>query len=301
MTDSIYTAYGLTISSEIALPELLLAPNQSGAADVHVRVGSIVIPEEPGAKAIGPFAWLNDENFWLTVPDIARFQVVRDNEIILEPLEGSEPDAVRLFLLGSVFAALLFRRGLLLLHGNAIRIGDSCLVCLGPSGAGKSTLAAAFVQRGYKMLADDVIAVDLNGNALPGFPRMKLWQDSAETLNIDTTYLNPIRQSLAKFNMPALDMFCETPLPIRWLYLLTSDHRTDIGVLPVKGMDRFQTLLANTYRRRFMTGLNLGSSHLNSCGLLAQQTRMARVVRPKIGFEVHALVDCILEDVNQVA
>lgn len=299
MKKYLYYAYNMTISSEIELPELLLAAADSGEPDVHIKLGTIESPEEHHAKPISPFAWLDKDRFSLTVPDIAKYQVVRNDLVIVEPMEGSEPEAVRLFLLGSVFAVLLFRRGLLLLHGSAIRIDQSSLVCVGPSGAGKSTLAAAFIQRGQQMLADDVVAVDAHGRALSAFPRIKLWQDSADILQIRTGDLHRVRQSLAKFNLPSASSFCAEPLPIRWIYLLGSDHRTEVEVEPVRGMDCFQTLLANTYRRRFMVSLNLGPSHLHATSLVARQAHMAKVVRPKSSFDALGLADRILEDAIQ--
>ena len=53
------------------------------------------------------------------------------------------------------------QRKVLPLHGSAIAINGKAYAIIGDSGAGKSTLALAFLNRGYRLLTDDVIAVSL--------------------------------------------------------------------------------------------------------------------------------------------
>ena len=48
------------------------------------------------------------------------------------------------------------------LHGSAIAIDGKAYAIVGDSGAGKSTLASAFLNQGYQLLSDDVIAVSLS-------------------------------------------------------------------------------------------------------------------------------------------
>ena len=154
-----FSAYDLSIDSELAMPELLPG-RHTGVPDVHIRLGSVTVDGLPQGKQLGPFLWVAAETLWLEIPHIARFLISQGNEIIIDPEPGIDEDSVRVFLLGPVIGALLFQRGYLVLHGNAIRIGDQCLVCVGHSGVGKSTLAAGFMQRGYDILADDVVPVD---------------------------------------------------------------------------------------------------------------------------------------------
>jgi hypothetical protein len=187
-----FNAYNLNIKSELTLPELLPCLNTS-VPDVHIRFGSVRTDGLPHGEQLGPFLWVAAETLWLQIPHIARFLITQGNEIIIDPEIDIDEDSIRVFLLGPVIGALLFQRGYLVLHGNAIRIGDQCMVCVGHSGVGKSTLAAGFMQRGYDILADDVVPVDEFCQALPGFPRIKLWQDVADKLAINTTDLRRLR------------------------------------------------------------------------------------------------------------
>ena len=214
-----FSAYNLIIESELTLPELLPCLNAC-LPDVHILIGSV----SDDGQQLGPFLWVATDTLWLQIPHIARFLISKGNEIVIDPEPGIDEDSLRVFLLGSAIGALLFQRGYLVLHGNAIRIGDLCMVCVGYSGAGKSTLAAGFMQRGHAVLADDVVPVDSLCRALPGFPRIKLWQDVADKLAINTADLRRIRPNTEKFNYPLGQLFTDQPLPIRWVYLLGNDH-----------------------------------------------------------------------------
>lgn len=295
-----YTCYGLIIDSPLALPELLEADTSMAGkpADVTIMLDDVDPRGLPGGKQLGPFLWVTNESLWLQVPKVARFLISDGTSITIDPEPGIDEASLRVFLLGSALGALLFQRGYLVLHGNAIRIGDQCLVCVGQSGAGKSTLAAGFLLRGHEILADDVISVDAHGCALPGFPRIKLWQDTADRLGIDTAGLRRIRPEMEKFNYPLSDRFTNQPLPIRWVYILGSHNQYDIRLEKIHGLERFNPLRNNTYRVRFMEGMPLRAHHLKRCGQLAGRIHLTQVTRPDHGFELDGLIERILADIE---
>lgn len=303
MTDAyLYACYGLTLQSRIQLPELLPLSALSCHAnvpDIDIRLGLVAQDGLAGGKQIGPNVWVSTRSLWLQVPHVARFLVSEGREILIDPEPGIDADSLRVFLLGSAFGALLFQRGYLVLHGNAIRIGDQCMVCVGPSGAGKSTLAAGFMRRGYPILADDVVPVDSQCRALPGFPRIKLWRDVADQLAIDTTDLRRIRPNTEKFNLPVGSEGAGEPLPIRWIYILDSDHLEALKIEPIHGLQRFKPLHNNTYRVRFLQGMALKPEHLKLCGQLAGRIRLARLTRPRTGFHLEPMIDRILADIAE--
>lgn len=296
-----YAAYGLVFQSELFLPELLEhngdKPEQK--PDVTIVLGDIPADGLTEGEQIGPFLWVHKNQLWLEVPDVARFWVRDGQEIIVQPFDGIDDDSVRVFLLGSALGALLFQRGFLVLHGNAIKIGNSCMICVGQSGAGKSTLAAGFIQRGYSMLSDDVVPVDEQCRAWPGFPRLKLWQDTADKLGIDTKNLTRIRPELEKYHYPVHEQFANEPLTVRWIYILNSHREPNMLFEPIRGMQRFQPLRNNTYRMRFLDGMALKAEHLQLCGKLAGSIHLTRVTRPEKGFELDKLMDTLLEHTSQ--
>jgi hypothetical protein len=294
-----YSCFGLTMASAIELPELEDGGGASGSGEPDVRIsyGSVLADGLSAGRQIGPFLWVDGDRLWLRVPDVARYCVSGGSSIVVAPEAGADDDSVRAFLLSSGFAALLYQRRLLVLHGNAVAIGDRCLVCVGPSGSGKSTLAAALMKRGHRILADDVVPVDADGRVLPGLPRIKLWEDTAARLDIETAGLRLVRPALRKYNLPVGRRSAAGPLPVRWVYVLGTHASPETRFEALTGLERFRPLRENTFRVRYMEGMALDADHLRLCGALAGRVHLARLLRPQHGFDVEDLVDRILDDI----
>lgn len=294
-----YQCYGLNFSCEFPLPEIKTWEASKGQIDVDIHYGTL---DEKGLgedTQCGPFLWISGDVTQLNIPDVAKFRISHGTKITVDPMPGIDLESVRVFLLGSAFGVLLFQRGYLVMHGNSVRIGEGCIICVGHSGAGKSTLAAAFMQRGYDLLADDVVPVDAHGRAITGFPRIKLWKDAAEKLGIETTGLKRIRPDMEKFNLPISPPDMALHLPVKAIYILQQTNNDKISLTPISGFKKFNALKAHTYRLRFMQNMALQPQHLTLCSQLAGQAHMRLVERGKIGFEIDALVDTILNDAKK--
>lgn len=101
------------------------------------------------------------------VADTAIFAIQNGDTIQVSPMAGADEAKIRLFLLGTCMGALLMQRKILPLHGSAIAIDGKAYAFVGHSGAGKSTLASAFINKGFQLLSDDVIAVTLRNLVFP--------------------------------------------------------------------------------------------------------------------------------------
>ena len=291
-----FQLYGLTAQSDWPLPECLPA---STTAVPDIRIIKGLVPEKGiDSASHDDYEQSLDGEFWLNVEEVARYWIKNGNEIIIEPYPESDDASIRVFLLGSAIGALLFQRGLLLIHGNAIEVNGACVVCVGDSGAGKSTLAAAFLQRGYRLLADDVVPVTDDGLATPGFPRIKLWGETARQLGIETEGLRRIMPDMDKYNVPLGERYCDMPLPIKWVYVLDSvdEH---FSCHHYQGMARFQPLYDNTYRVHFLEHMALKPQHLRQVSKLAGNIHMAKIQRPQSGFRINELVQFILDDIQR--
>jgi hypothetical protein len=292
----VYLLYGLVLESELELPEAITA-RPGARPQAWVRLGDVAPEGLAGAEQLGPFAWSNAGALWLSVPGVARFLVSGGREIVVDPQPGVDEDTVRLFLLASPLAALLYQRGTFALHGNAIRLGDGCLVCVGASGAGKSTLAAEFMRRGHAILADDIVPLD-GDCVLPGTPRLKLLPDAAKRLEISTDGLRPIRPSLTKLNFELGTAFSNEPAPLRWVYVIGRRGR-QLEIRTLRGLECLAPLRAHTYRYRFVKGMDLLPEHLKMCGRVAAAARVSVLTLPTAPISPGAVVDSLLTDVNE--
>jgi len=291
-----YRCYGLTIRSAIELPELGTA-DASAPADVEILVLDAELDDRPPAVDQPHFAWREAESVGIDVPGVARYRVDRGERIVVSRRPGADDRDVRLFLLGTAMGALMVQRGHLVLHGNALRVGDACGIVVGHSGAGKSTLAAEFVRRGFDVLADDVVPVNGHGHALPGYPRLKLWLDALSLLELSAHDLDRITATADKFHVPVARGPL-SPLPVRWIFVLESHESSELQLQTARGVEAYELLREHTYRPELIHDDAAFGKHLRQCSALVGTARVARVLRPAASMTPSATADAILAAVG---
>lgn len=273
MTDSAsYNLFGLQVHSELPLPDLMAGDGVGERVDV--TFGSVThesdhVGTDRGAALV------------LSIPEVARFEIEGGTRIVIDPAPRAGERELRVFLLGSAFGALLHQRGLLPLHSNSIELEGHAVAFLGRSGAGKSTLAHWFHCRGLTVLADDVSAISLSGPAiaLPGVPRLRLWQDALEAAGLGDAGFPRSFAGQEKFDVPACQSV-RRPLPLGACYLL--DEATEgqpPSVSQLSKMDAVEAIMANTYRGRFVALLGRSERHLDLCLRLAERVPVFRASR----------------------
>lgn len=235
--------------------------------------------------------------------DVARYLITDGNKITIEPYEGADEDSIRLFLLGTAFGALMHQRETLILHGSVVTVGNGCVAFLGVSGAGKSTLAAAFHKRGRGIVADDyfIVEQDEKGQqtAHPSYPQLKLWEDSMKKLGYDHEGYRRVRPDLNKYAFPFSEAFAASSLPIKCIYLLSVVNSKVLKVEDIVGLKKFELLRANTYRLRFIQGLDISVPLFKNCSVLAETTPVKQVSRPRGHFLLDELTNLLEADFAQ--
>jgi hypothetical protein len=297
-TQHAYQAFGLRIRSCLPLPEII--PDDSeGDPDAQIVYGSVPA-DLPNASFVRARFQAAPGAFLLRIEGVARYLVTDGRRIVVEPDAHAYEEDVRLFLLGSAFAALLHQRHDLVLHGSAIEVGGCCVAFLGASGSGKSTLALAFRERGYPILTDDLSVVRAGGDGRleiqPGYPQAKLWLDSLASVNISGQDLRRIRRSMEKRALPLNASFFRSALPVGRIYVLRPGDSDEIRIEPVGGSHRFAVLRTHTYRFRYLEGSGSKAEHFQSALQLAQQVHISVVGRPRQPFRLAELADRLEAD-----
>jgi hypothetical protein len=255
-----YDVFGLSVRSEVELPELHRISG-AGAPDVVIRRGDAGGPAEasPGLHAEG-------EALVLVVAGVARFRIANGSSITVQPVAGVPERNIRLFLLGSAFGALLHQRGALPLHANAIEIDGRAIAFMGESGAGKSTLAAWFHDRGYPILADDVCVVRLNaeGRALayPGLPRLRLWEDALDaTGRRSADYPQSFfgDEDFRKYDVSISRNAARAPVELGAVFMLARGE--GVSVEKLGGIDAVTAVFDHTYRGAFLDRTHSHQAH----------------------------------------
>jgi hypothetical protein len=292
---------GWHVRSELPLPELL---PWAGAADhepdIVVRLGDV--PDRlPGAVDCTPFRQFNAEGaVRFAVDGVAAYLVEGGNRVTVSCAMPVDAADIALFFLGSVFGFLCHQRGVLPLHASCIEIDGRTIAFSGVSGAGKSTLAAALVQRGYKLLADDVTVIAAARGSpptvLPSFPRQKLWRDSLTALSISEG--RRLRQDAAfeKFEHTVLEQFCAQPRPLHSLALLSTHSLAAEPVVErVTGQQAFEAVWGAVYRPKYARMPAHAARLFAQCSQMARELRVAHVRRPRNLNDLTRFIDALPE------
>lgn len=297
-----FHAFNLIIDSSIALQPLHQAES-TAVADVVVQIGAVSKDGIKTSRLSNLFAQIGEDTVWLNVTDVGRFLIENGNRVTIEPCPEVDESTLKLYLLGSCLGAILHQRGNLVLHATAVRIDDGVALIAGSSGAGKSTTAAVFHQKGFQVIADDVVAIDQNQLVIGGVPQIKLWEDALHQLDLAKDGLELIHHQVQKYSFP-IRRYEDVHLPVKAIYFLSSDNEKieqGFEFHPLEGMDKFNCIRENTYRSNFMEGMGLKPFHLAFCGRIANRIVATRIVRPNRNFTAVQLVDRILEHFKEAS
>lgn len=272
-----YKAFGLIIRCEFEIPEFII---DNGNPDVLIELGAVPINLNKITKKGVKFQATHNE-FLLTVDDVARFYVKDGSKIVVELLKNKPDKEVRLFLLGSAFGALFLQRGLLPIHGSAVKFGNSASIFTGLSGVGKSSIATYFVIKGHSFLNDDISVIDNTLMVIPGFPNLKIWKDIIEKLKIQNHKLEEIRTTIKKYHFPVKECFHKNPLPLKNIFIIGTKNSPGYEFEELKGLAKFNAVKNNTYRYRFVGGLEKMQEHFQILNSLLPNISVYKIVRPQ--------------------
>jgi len=297
-----WRACGLRFESDFDLRPL---PHEAGneKPDIVVRRTAVSPNGIRNPQLTRALAQIGNGCVWFDVPGVARFRVDKGREIKVDPYPEADEKSIVLFLLGSALGAALHQRGFLVLHANAIQVGDGVVLFAGASGVGKSTAAAAMLERGFEVLADDVTAINESGEFAAGIPRLKLWKDVLGMMNTTLEGLERIRLQVDKYHLPMPARETRRPLPVKAIYILNTANEMkprQFDLKRLEGSAKFLVLRGQTYRSHFMKGLGLKPRHLKLCATLAQRTPIARIIRPTARFNARQLAARVLEDLQDL-
>lgn len=279
----VYLVGGITLVSEIELPELpLVQQNSATPHPVYIRVGAVA-NQLPAAIEVDLYSCATATQYLLRIAGIARYLVTGGREIVVEPDANALPLDVRAYLLGAIFVVVCQQRGLLPLHASAIAGKSGVVAFLANSGHGKSTLAAHLAQRGFRVLADDVCLIDVAQPAamvIPTAPWLKLWRNSLENLGREAKGLDRVFSDDDKYRLPLAPVF--EPEPILKLVFL-EDNEESFTTTEIKEVPRVEAvpLLMNlTHHSYLLEATGQREENFLRCGRVLSQARAYRLIRP---------------------
>lgn len=243
----LYSAYGLVVHSELALPGLLpLGRGDPAPADVVVRLEEGAVPG-PGDAPTPRLEHTGNGETRLRWSRAGVLTVRAGRAVVVQRAPSTEVETLGAFVVAQALPVLLGQRGLLVLHGSAVKLARRAVVFVGARSTGKSTLAAAFVERGRRVIADDVSAVVVDGegaSVAAGPPALKLWPDTLAHFGSDPERLDRVYPTVEKRLRPVGPGGSE-PIPLDRVYLLRLGER--LAITPLRGRDALLGLLPHVW------------------------------------------------------
>lgn len=299
---TLYKAFGFTIHSDISFPELQKVDYIGDTSDIVVSYADL------GDKWIqysSPTQSLvrTKDTIMFIVPNVAIFSIQNGSSILISPFNEPEEDKLRLYVLGSCMGALLFQRKILPLHGSTVVIDGQAYAFVGHSGHGKSTLASSFLQKGYQLITDDVIAVSFDSQnvpyVIPAYPQQKLWQESLDTLGMNSNQYRPLFERETKFAVPVHSQFTTEKLPLAEIFELSKTDCNNVEMRSIEKLERLSLLYRHTYRKTFLEGSGLAGWHFDIISKLAGSINMYQLKRPLDKMTVDQLTNKVLNVIEE--
>jgi hypothetical protein len=115
-------------------------------------------------------------------------------------------------------------------------------------------------------------------------------------IEVSSTGLRPAHARDDKFQVPVVQGFASEATPLHAIYVLAPTNNTDLKLTPLAGFAKLQSLIDNTYRLQFLTGMGLCDWHFRQISALAQHAHVARAERPVGAYLLDELVELLEKD-----
>lgn len=155
----------------------------------------------------------------------ADFTIRHDGrEVCVDAREGESDAEISNLIEGPILARAMRLAGKPCLHATALSADGKAISLMGASGAGKSSLAWAMVQKGCRLVTDDMVGFSIEGGVLmvqPGRARLRIWPDAARQLGIEASIsgeLFPTAGEMNKLGVRDPAAMAEEPVPLHAIY-----------------------------------------------------------------------------------
>lgn len=269
-----YSAFGLRIGSQITLPALPAAFYNRFEAVIYFA--NIEVPPNEAAIVSGDSFCITRSGVYRFWDDLGTLLIRNGSEILVDPAPEVDVSVIRAGILGAGFGTLLHQRGHLILHASSVVVDGKAVVFAGGSGQGKSTIALALYRRGYKLLSDDVTAIDMTAaipRAILGYSQINVQPDVLVAHSCDPTQFDKVEPALEKRVIPTRQAYSDSVFLLKQIYVLAEGDETEIEVLG--SFEALAELLGRSYCFRMLTPRGR-SKHLAQCAKLAQTASVLR-------------------------
>ena len=259
-----YTVAGIVLEADLPLPELSGATGGEGRRAWRVRLGGL--PSRPELTVVRVIRYASgeiwcelaagDQAYRLAFPAHVVFDIdVTTGSVTYATIGEVADTTLRHLIVDQLVPHLVAIGGALVLHASCVAVDGAALAVVGGTGRGKSSLAAAFVQAGAALVADDYVLLSEAGDgylAAPAYPGLRLWEDSAAHFAGSAAGLTQVAQYTSKRRWePPLGAAPDERFPLQALVVLGEEPEPDddpVRIAPLRGSEAFVALYQQAFR-----------------------------------------------------
>ena len=264
----------------------------SAAWGVEVVAGPVPEHLESPTRDAG-FLQMSANEFLVKFDGIGRLLITRDR-VTVEPEPGLPVERMDFLVYGWAPRMLRILREEFSLHGSAVIGPAGAVGIMGQSGAGKSTTVSALTGRGYGLIIDDVLPVDMvDGVAMVhGWDRpVHLTDEAAGALVLGDP--NGPRVSLdGKQQVMLGGDTASRPLSLI-VHLVPDDECERVTARALSGVERLSAVIDNSDSTRLSSADGRAPAYFRWATAVAASVPVCELRRPSTGWHLHEVVDCI--------
>ena len=291
-----YKLYGFHIVTDIKFVQLVEEDASKADADKTITIIEGPIPKQYKDMELG-YIFLEDKTAVFSNSSCYMY-FENDSGIIYEKKIDVEQNLLNSYILGWGMAIIGIMRGLLSIHCAALADENGAVLISGSSGSGKSTITTCLLNRGYRLVADDMALVDAltdeKAYAYPAFPYNKLCRDAALEQGFDTNNLIYIDEDKDKFFVPYKNNFSTEKVPVKAIIMLTLHDKDSLFEETITGVRKMYACMDTLFLQGIHNDKNCGAQIGNMCIKLAAKVPVYHISRPINKNTTDEVLDAVL-------
>lgn len=304
-----YEMYGLTLESDIDLlgayeiekvsePDVVI--RQEKIEDKYITFTPVEYDMEIGAGMVS----YNKDWTCARFKGLATFMITNGNHIAYHLYEGYNKVHVNELIIDYSLCVLAYQRERLMIHGSGIYYKGKSLIISGESGAGKSSLADEMLSRGNLMTADDVVALDQEGDSLyvySSYPKRKLCADVVERKGLDKSKLILVpNDQREKYNIILDKEYYPDKLDIGALVIIQKGDVNEPVIQEITGSDKLKYLTKSYINKEIFERISFTPDLFMKSVKIANLMKIYLLTRPESGDTVKQQADLVEEKLNNM-
>jgi len=296
-----YKLYGLTVKSEVPIPQALsiTTENEILKPDVEVVLGQVPLPlQEVGEKGYG--SWIKGfEAAWFNTKGTAQYFISGGNKIVIHPYDNPNEKLMISMILSAGMSLILLQRNDPVLHGSVIEKAGYAYIICGNSGAGKSTVTMDLLEdKDVMFMADDTVRLVIENGMVfchPTYPQQKVCRDLACRMGLDLNTMVYIDEGRDKFALKRHDKYYDRTAPLKAIFILNKDNETKkVNSKQIRGINYVYEVIDNLYLAdNYKRDIGVPHEFMEFINFMYKQVDIYQITRPIEGNTVREVADMI--------